>query len=258
MHRPAHLLIVDDDDTVRWSLRKALSSKEVVLEEAKSGEEALELLATEPFDMVLTDIRMGKVGGIDLLAQTKDRWPDTTVILLTGYASVESTIQALRSGAHDYLLKPVSLHEVRESVRQGLAKHREVLRRRDVLSTLREGILSLGEEKESIALPPRADVGERLVVDTSRHLVAVDGKTVDVTPTEYQLLLILLEQQGRVLDYQEIVHTVYGYKSATEDAKQLIMPHISNLRHKLRAASHGRDLIRNVRGVGYILSTSDK
>ena len=98
----------------------------------------------------------------------------------------------------------------------------------------------------------------RLVVDRSKHIVAVDGEAVDVTPTEYQLLLFLLDQRDRVLDYQEIVRVVYGYECDTEEAKQLIMPHVSNLRHKIGANAGGRDLIRNVRGVGYTLAAADE
>jgi DNA-binding NtrC family response regulator len=114
----ARILIVDDEEPVRVSLRKALAQQNVIIEEAGSGESALHILSQSSFDLVLTDIRMGEMSGVDLLAEIRELWPDVVVILLTGYASLESAIQALRRGAHDYLLKPASIHEVRSSVRE--------------------------------------------------------------------------------------------------------------------------------------------
>jgi DNA-binding response OmpR family regulator len=266
--RPAaSILIVDDEAAVRASLRKALSQDGLAIEEAISGEEALERLARSPFELVLTDIRMNEVSGLDLLATIKDRWPDTVVILLTGYASLDSAIQALRQGAHDYLIKPASIHEVRASVREGLEKCQEAIRRRDLLARLREDILELsrdpGEEAipgQAIPLPEQAEeepsseqvqVGD-LTVDKARYEVVVAGTPVALTSTEFRLLVCLLDSRGRVVRYQELVERVHGYDCDPLEAKQLIIPHVSNLRRKLRTESGVADHIENVRGVGYI------
>lgn len=257
----ARILIVDDEESVRFSLRRALAQEDVVMSEARSGEEAVELLSQASFDLVLTDIRMERVDGLDLLATIRDRWPDTVVILLTGYASVASAVQALRRGAHDYLVKPVSIAEVRSSVQNGLTRHREMQHRQEVLATLREGVLELaGEPRAERTLSeqesePRWLRAGDLVIDRSRHVVEIAGARVDLTPTEFQVLLCLTKRQGRVIGYQALVRQVYGYRCGTEEAKQLIMPHISNLRQKLPVAPDNPELIENVRGVGYLLSS---
>ena len=271
MARPmamARILIVDDETAVRASLRKAVAQEGLIVEEARSGEEALGMLSRLPFELVLTDIRMEGVSGLDLLAQIRNRWPDTEVILLTGYASLESAIQALRQGAHDYLVKPASIHEVRASVREGLEKRQEAIRRRELLARLREGILELSREQgegpaSGLSGEPSGSreepvcdwlqVGD-LIVDKARYLVARAGNQVDLTSTEFRLLLCLLDNRGRVVRYQELVEKVHGYDCNLYEARQLIIPHVSNLRRKLRTRHDSPKLIENVRGVGYILS----
>jgi DNA-binding response OmpR family regulator len=263
------ILIVDDEESVRASLRKALAQEGLVIEEARSGEEALQILARLSFDLVLTDIRMSEMSGLDLLAEIREHWPDIVVILLTGYASLESAIQALRQGAHDYLLKPASIHEVRASVREGLTKRQEALRRQDLLVRLREGILELsrgqneepalslskeppGQQQEEEPPPRWLQMGD-LTVDRARYLVAVAGTPVALTPTEFRLLVCLLDNRGRVLHYQELVEKVHRYECDLFEARQLIMPHVSNLRRKLRTRPDSPDPIKNVRSVGYTL-----
>jgi two-component system alkaline phosphatase synthesis response regulator PhoP len=263
----AKILIVDDETAVRTSLRKALAQEGLAIEEASSGEEALQMLSHLSFELVLTDIRMYEVSGLDLLAEIRNQWPDTVVILLTGYASLESAIQALRQGAHDYLIKPASIHEVRASVREGLDKRQEAIHRRDLLARLREGILELSgqTDEESVASlfkePARASdadpasdwlqVGD-LTVDKAKYLVAVAGAPIELTSTEFRLLTCLLDNRGRVVHYRELVEKVHGYECDLFEARQLIMPHVSNLRRKLRVGPDSPDLIKNVRGVGYI------
>ena len=261
MDRQARILIVDDEESILLSLRKALAHEGLMIEEARNGREALQLLSRAPFDLVLTDIRMEGMSGLDLLAEIKSRWPDTVVILLTGYASLESAIQALRQGAHDYLIKPVSIREVRASVREGLSKRREALRRQELLARLRESILELSRDQS--ASPPKQPQEENssrwlrvgdLVVDRAKHSVTIGGTPVSLTPTEFRLLLCLLDNRERVLRYQELVREVHGYECDPYEAKQLIMPHVSNLRQKLRTRPDSPNPIKNIRGVGYIFS----
>ena len=264
MHSPPNILLVDDEDAIRLSLRKALAYEDMAIHEARSAEEALQLLSQTSFDLVLTDIRMAMLSGLDLLGAISDRWPDTVVILLTGYASIESAVQALRKGAHDYLIKPVSIDEVRASIREGLAKHRETSRRQEMLATLRESILELSEKEGPQGLQSSEPAEARwlragnLVVDRAKRLVTVAGSLIALTPTEYQILLHLLDNRDRVLGYQELVRGVYRYECDSAEARRLIMPHVSNLRRKLRTEPGSHDLIENVRQVGYTLCDPDE
>jgi DNA-binding response OmpR family regulator len=259
----SNILLVDDEDAIRLSLRKALSQEDVSIHEARSGGEALQLLSQTSFDLVLTDIRMEDLSGLDLLAAIRDRFPDTVVILLTGYASVESAVQALRKGAYDYLIKPVSIEAVRASIREGLAKRVEKRRRREVLALLRDSILELSEQgtpdlrSEQQTDPQWLQVGD-LVVDTAKLTVTVAGAQIPLTPTEYQVLTSLLDSRGRVLGYQELVRQVYGYECDFTEARKLIMPHVSNLRRKLFKEPNSPNLIENVRGAGYTFLQPDE
>jgi DNA-binding response OmpR family regulator len=262
MNSPARVLMVDDEQRVRFTLGMALTADDLVCDQAESGEEALELLASQPYDLVVTDIRMGPVSGLDLLSEIRRRWPGTVVILLTGYASVDSAVQALRRGAHNYLTKPVSVEELRAAVREGLATRREMLHQQKLLAILREGILELsgenGPEEESLTESNDDSRWQRvgdLVIDRMKYTVSADGNPVDLTPTEFRLLLCLAENQEQVCAYRDLARQVYGHTASTPDAKRLIMPHVSNLRQKLRRASSCSDLIQNVRGVGYTIAS---
>src|SRR5258708_32924676 len=126
------ILVVDDENAIRTFLVRALENEGYVVQSARSGEEALQLLANTPFDLLLTDIRMEHMDGVALLEQVRGRFPSVVVILLTGYATVGSAIAALRQGAQNYLLKPVKNEEILAAVASGL---QEQLReqRRDLL-----------------------------------------------------------------------------------------------------------------------------
>jgi len=114
------LLIVDDDDNIRKAMGLSLASKERNITLAASAEEAIELIKTKKFDLVITDLIMGRLGGIDVLRETKNISPDTMVIVLTGYGDLSSAIDALRLHADDYLLKPCEDEEMSERVEKCL------------------------------------------------------------------------------------------------------------------------------------------
>lgn len=262
MHSPSRVLIVDDEQRVRFTLGMALAADDLVCDQAESSEQALELLTSQPYDLVLADIRMGPVSGLELLSEIRRRWPGIIVILLTGYASVDSAVQALRRGAHNYLTKPVAIEELRAAVREGLAARREALHQQQLLAVLREGILELSGENGLTEEPPVENgddsrwqrVGD-LVIDRMKYTVSADGKQIDLTPTEFRVLLCLAENQEQVCAYRDLARQVYGHTANTPDAKRLIMPHVSNLRRKLRRASSCSELIENVRGVGYTIGS---
>jgi two-component system response regulator HydG len=126
----AHILVVDDEGANRYSVSKTLQRVGYVVSEAASGEEALETLKAQMFDVVLTDIRMPGLDGVELLRRIKDEAPDAIVILMTGYASLGTAVEALRLGAHDYLIKPSSSHDIRQSVARGVERSRNLKRAR--------------------------------------------------------------------------------------------------------------------------------
>lgn len=272
----ASVLVVDDEAAIRYSVSKTLQRVGYSVREATSGEDALEIISAEPFDVVLTDIRMPPgLDGVELIRRIKDTDPDTIVILMTAYPSLPTAVEGLRLGAHDYLIKPSSSQDIRQSVARGIERSRNLKRRRALLDALRSNVTEL-TRAASDAAPPLRDVvvPEKpptpepvtepiignvitlgpLTIFPGRYQISVEDQPIDLTPTEFDLLLYLAAHRGRVVSCHELVREVRGYAVDEAEAREVIRPHVSNLRRKLKEAGQDEDLITNVRGIGYRLS----
>jgi two-component system, OmpR family, response regulator len=117
-----NILVVDDEDDFRETIVKRLQKRKMMVRGAESGEKALELIAAQPFDVVVLDVKMPGLDGIDTLREIKKRRPLIEVILLTGHASMESGIEGMKLGAYDYVMKPANLEELIEKMRQAYEK----------------------------------------------------------------------------------------------------------------------------------------
>ncbi len=277
----AYVLVVDDEGANRYSVSKTLQRVGYIVHDASSGEEALELISNQDYDVVLTDIRMNPgIDGVELLRRIKEHLPDSIVILMTGYASLTTAVEALRLGAHDYLIKPSSSQDIRASVAKGIERARNLKRRRRLLETIRNDVFELvrndvpkdsaGEMPVVVAdelatttaeitvIPNDMPTGTMqlgpLTVYPGRYQVSMDDKPIDLTPTEFDLLLYLAAHRGRVVPCHELVREVRGYTVDESEAREVIRPHVSNLRRKLKDSGKGADIINNVRGIGYRLS----
>lgn len=271
----AHVLVVDDEGAIRYSVSKTLQRIGYRVSEAETGEEAIDLVGEQDFDVILTDIRMPGIDGVELLRRIKDLAPDASVILMTGYASLGTAIEALRLGAHDYLIKPSSSQDIKHSVSEGIKRSRSLRRRRDLLKVIQKNLSEL-QTSQIQAEQANVDTGRvlidatmdvpapmepatsmqlgSLVVYPGRYQIAVDDTPIDLTPTEFDLLLYLAAHQGRVVSCHELVREVRNYSVGEAEAREVIRPHVSNLRRKLKNAGMDNDLIVNVRGIGYRLS----
>lgn len=276
----AHILVVDDEGANRYSVSKTLQRVGYMVSEAASGEDAIELMGEEVFDVVLTDIRMPGLDGVELLRRIKEQAPDAIVILMTGYASLGTSVEALRLGAHDYLIKPASSHDIRTSVARGVERAHNLNRRRQLLDAIKNDVFELsrndieparvtnnfddGPMNETASYRPPAELIPEapsnsmqlgpLTVYPGRYQIAVGDTDIDLTPTEFDLLLYLAAHRGRVVPCHELVREVRGYAVDEAEAREVIRPHVSNLRRKLKSAGQDADLIVNVRGIGYRLS----
>src|SRR5258707_12539775 len=132
----AHVLVVDDEGAIRYSISKTLQRVGYQVSAAASGEEALEMLSNQSFDVVLTDIRMPGLTGVELLAKIKERAPDSIVILMTGYASLGTAVENLGLGAHDFPIQPSNSHEISPNVARGLERAHNLPRRRVLLEPI--------------------------------------------------------------------------------------------------------------------------
>lgn len=278
----ASVLVVDDEGANRYSVCKTLRRVGYDVHEAASGEEALQQLERTQFDVVLTDIRMNPgMDGVELLRHIKQQSPDAIVILMTGFASLPSAVEAIRLGAHDYLIKPSSSQDLRQSVARGVERAQNLRHRRQLLDTIKKDVYELTRSSSSLRHTPLDDEDDSdepnppssmpahatpsnlaeglpatirlgpLTVFTGRYQVSLGEQPIDLTPTEFDLLLYLAAHRGRVVPCHELVREVRNYNVDEVEAREVIRPHISNLRRKLKKASPSADVVTNVRGIGY-------
>ena len=136
----ANCLVVDDEPRLRQILSMLMRADGFQCVEAENGAEALKELARQPITLLLTDMEMPKMGGIELLKQVRERYPDVAVVMITGNTDVETAVGALSLGAMDYIVKPFQLEEVRARVRQALEKRRLILENRDYQVNLEDKV----------------------------------------------------------------------------------------------------------------------
>lgn len=250
------ILIVDDEKASRKSLRDILRLEGYTVTDKENGEEALKALEENDFDLMLLDLKMPGMSGLEVLEKAVDVAPNTKIIMLTAHGSLESAIEALRQGAHDYLLKPAQPKEILASVEKGITSSSEEERKRHLLDQMEASLKELkdAEGMETSTESPRSlfTLGEEIKVDLERREIWHGNQNVSLTPTEGKLMKVLMENRGRVLSHRELVLLVQGYQTTDWEAPEIMRPLVSRLRRKLASFEGGGDWIVNVRGTGYV------
>jgi DNA-binding response OmpR family regulator len=257
----SRILLVDDEEPIRHSLGEILQLEGYEVVTAESGEAAMQILMSEPFDLVLLDLKMPGIGGLEVLRYINKSAPDTRVILLTAHGSLESAIEALRQGAHDYLLKPATSRSILKSVESALARRADLQRKRFLLDQLETSIQRLrdaeGTERKELPEQETIQLDEGVVLDIPKREIWRGNQKVSLTPTEGKLMKVLLENRGRMLTHRELVFLVQGYETTEWEAPEVLRPIISRLRRKLAAFPGGENWVVNVRGSGYVFEYHD-
>lgn len=259
------ILLVEDDSKARSMLTYLLQHSGYHVTPAADGESALDLLERETFNVVLTDIVMGEVDGIEVLHTARLQPYRPVVILLTGHGTLETCMAALRAGAFDYLLKPCTDAELLSCVERAVQRHcaeQQLAATADLIATLyRPNEARTRRSDDEVARAGRLTAAQAataplrvgaLSIGRSRREVTLDGRPVHVTPIEYALLRCLAETPGVARTYAEIVRHTHGLNLDEAEAQVLLRVHISNLRKKLSPA-----YIANHRGNGYMLVDPD-
>ena len=218
------VLVVDDDEEIRASLRRGLAFEGFTVTLAADGEEALRRVRDDPPDLLVLDIMMPGLDGLEVvrrLRRADDRLP---IILLTARDAVPDRVAGLETGADDYLVKPFAFSEL-------LARIRVRLRRREA-----------GESRELRFADLRLDTASREAWRGNRP--------ISLTTTEYELLRLFLQHPRQVLTRARIYERVWGYDFVGES--KVIEVYVRYLREKLEADGEPR-LIQTVRGAGYVL-----
>ena len=218
------LLVVEDEPKVASFLKRGLEAENYAVDVAYDGEDGLYLATSHDYDLILLDILLPKLSGLDVLAKLRERGIGVPVIMLTARGALQDRVRGLDLGADDYLVKPFAFEEL-------LARVRALLRRR------------------SASASPILKVGP-IELDPATRKVTVKGKEVDFTPKEFALLEYLMRNEGVVCTRAMIAQHVWDINFDTYT--NLIEVFINHLRKKLQP--HGCDgMIQTVRGVGYVL-----
>lgn len=256
METRGNILVVDDEKTIRTVVGEALRRKGHATQLAANAAEAVRLLEQSSFDVALIDLMMpGKLDGLGLLKEISRRWPQTVVIVLTGYGTLDSAIAAIRQGAYDYIPKPGNLAQIVESVERGLAKRRGEAARAEMIGQLEEMLRGLEHQSHM----PRADVppAERffesptLKIDRQRRLAVRNSEELSLTAAEFDLLDYLARNAGKVVTASELIKATQGYDLTEAEARPLVRVQIQRLRRKLEENPDHPKHILNVRGLGY-------
>jgi DNA-binding response OmpR family regulator len=256
-----HLLIVDDEPSFLLPLAEVLEQEGYIVSTAADGREAIDHLKNASFDVILTDLRMPQVDGLEVMAAAKELQPDALIILVTAYGTLQTAVAALRHGAFDYLLKPVPIHEILASIGRAEAVLVESARKRDLLHMMEEAIRTLKGDRDSGEGDRTVRTGNRLsragvVLDIDHRMVKIAGRLRALTPTESDVLALLMTDAGRSFSSEEILENVKGYVPSPEAARAAVRVYISRLRQKIEADPKDPRYLLTVRGTGYMFSDS--
>jgi two-component system KDP operon response regulator KdpE len=219
------VLVVDDERAIRRFLRAALNAHGYIIYEAANGQEALSAAAAERPDLVILDLGLPDIDGVEVTRQIRE-WSQLPIIILSVREQESDKVSALDAGADDYLTKPFSIGEL-------MARIRVALRRSS--QTVAEPVFTSGE----------------LQVNLSRRLVTVKSQEVSLTPTEYDLLRVLVQHPGKVLTHRQLLKIVWG--DAYETETHMLRVNMSNLRRKIEPDPTRPRFIITEPGVGYRL-----
>jgi DNA-binding response OmpR family regulator len=260
-----HILIIDDEATLRQTMARILQRAGYDVTTAANGQEALSLLAGNPFDLAYLDIRMPDISGLELLKTIHAKYADLPVVLFTAQPDVNSAVDALRNGATDYLLKPLKPQTVLDRTTTILEKSQMERRKRDIqrqIDALQSELNALetpGDENTPSNQNPASASNDRFVrcgnltLDLYTRYVTMDELAVDLPPTSFDYLLVLARHSPDVVDYVTLVSESQGYDTDTREAQELVKWHIHHIRQALEADSRKPVHVINVRGTGYRL-----
>jgi two-component system, OmpR family, KDP operon response regulator KdpE len=186
-------LVVDDEPSFRRVLRTSLATSGFAIEEARSGEEAVAILGRSDFDLVLLDVNMPGMGGVEACREIRAQMPEIGIVMVTVQDGESEIVKALEAGADDYITKPIRFREL-------VARLRAVLRR-----------LRNDDANEPALL--RAGT---LELDINRHVLYRRGEIVHLTPTEFELLALLMRNQGVPVTHAKLLRSVWGPEYGTE------------------------------------------
>lgn len=231
MEKDAKLLVVDDEDRIRKLLRMYLERENYEIEEAENGEVALEKATEDDFDLILLDLMLPGIDGIEVCQQLREH-KATPVIMLTAKGEEANRVQGFEVGADDYITKPFSPREV-------VLRVKALLRRSSTTKFLQTETTT----KNVIVFP-------YLTIDHDAHRVLAEDQIINLTPKEYELLYYLAKAPDKVFSREDLLKDVWNYEFFGD--LRTVDTHVKRLREKLNKVSpNAAAMISTVWGVGY-------
>jgi len=265
MNSNGHILIIDDEASLRQTMARILQRAGYEVTTAANGKEGLELVSEHTFDLVYLDIRMPDVSGLELLKTIHAKYADLPIILFTAQPDLNSAVEALRRGAIDYLLKPLKPQTVIDRTqailidKQKDRRKRELQRQIDALQTELNALESqrVGKADSTPQQPSASDDrflrrGD-LTLDLHTHRVTMRDQIVNLPPTSFDYLLALARHTPNVVAYQTLVAEAQGYETDLREAQELTKWHVHHIRQAIEPDSRNPIHVINVRGTGYRL-----
>jgi len=225
MSSQTHILVIDDEPQILRALRTILTAKQFRVSTASRGAEGLALAAAQPPDLVILDLSLPDISGLEVCARLRE-WSQVPIIVLSVRDNERDKVSALDRGADDYLTKPFGIEEL-------LARIRVALRHSVQAQGGKEAVVKAG----------------LLTIDLANHVVIQDGEDVKLTATEFKLLAYLAANAGRVLTHQLILTQVWGPEDA--DHIEYLRVYMRQLRIKLERDPEQPEILITEPGVGY-------
>jgi DNA-binding response OmpR family regulator len=235
-HPKPALLIVDDEPDILFILTKTFDPAEYSITTAIDGAAAIEQLSLRDFQLVLLDLNMQPVNGLQVLSALRQANQETVVIILTAYSTLDSAIEAIRLGAFDYLVKPVDTVALRKRTIEGLQQFERNHQLIQQQKMLQDNHFQYGDLK----------------LDLVQHTASLNGRHLDLTSCEFKLLLTLAQAAPQPLTPLKLVSETLGYQCTALEAADIIKFHIHHLRQKVEPDPQKPQHIKTVRFEGYM------
>lgn len=256
---PSRLLVVDDEPAVRLFLAEQLREADYQVSTAASGEEALAFLEQHTVDLVLLDLRMPGMDGVQTMAEIRRRRLPPEVIMLTGHATLDVAVAAMRHGGVDFLVKPCGTADLLTGVQRGLLRRQEALQRdamtRLIAHTARRltGCTDTAtSDQASFPLARDRYLHERdLMLDRHARTVQRAGQRLALTATEFDVLAVFMGRPNQLWSYRGLALEIMGQEMSPKEARSALGTHLWRLRKKLGGDAGGQPYIINLRGRGY-------
>ncbi|GEM_PF-78529 len=243
-----HILIARDEPIAIATLRETLSDYQVAL--VKTVTDAQHYLSMNPVGLVVLDIQLGTENGMTVARHIRENYPYTSIVIMTKHRDIQSAIEAVNLSINAYLLEPVSVHHLHNTITDQLEQMQE-RKQRDILAQhMRNAIANVyTDESDTTAI---LQVDDQFSLNQNLLEARLGQQSIQFSPIQFRILWKIVNADGEIVSPPELTKDVLGYEVGYNQASDLIKGHISKVRNKLTLLFGKQEKIRNVRGEGYL------